>query len=53
MGFAVTPFDRTVACGPLQGAAYWATTCDGKNVRVAAWRPEDQTLGTVLLFQGV
>lgn len=52
MECAPAPFYEDVAGGPAGGAAHWLTTQDGKRIRVAHWRPDCDTRGTVMLFPG-
>ncbi|APE44069.1 lysophospholipase [Sulfitobacter alexandrii] len=45
------PLFTDVMPGPDSGQAHWATTSDGKRIRVGSW-PLDRAKGTVLLFPG-
>lgn len=45
------PLFTDVSPAPLEGSAYWATTVDGRRIRIADWVPANAR-ATVLLFPG-
>lgn len=51
MPLRAAPFYAAVSHGPEGGAAYWATTTDGVQVRLGHW-PRSEAKGTVLMFPG-
>ncbi|WP_171207686.1 MULTISPECIES: alpha/beta hydrolase [unclassified Ruegeria] len=46
------PLYEDVAGGPAGGKAHWLTTADETRIRVGHWLPEQDAIGTVLLFPG-
>lgn len=51
MTLAPAPLYEDIAGGPAGGAAYWAKTSDGVQIRAGYW-PCDGAKGTLLLFPG-
>ncbi|AXI45972.1 alpha/beta hydrolase [Sulfitobacter sp. SK012] len=51
MSLPIAPLFTDVHPGPASGAAYWANTSDGKQIRLAAW-PHKNARGTVLVLPG-
>ena len=46
------PLLLSISTAPDNGEAFWRNSADGRKLRLAIWKPKQNTRGTVLLFPG-
>ena len=46
------PLHHAISTAPDTGIAFWAEAADGVKLRIALWKSEQTSLGTVLFFPG-